>query len=92
LTNVTKSNVIRKGKISTKDVIIKTVIVLGTSLSIIYIYTLSTNSKVAKISHVRTSSKRTKATSRREDKLSVVVVKVLDLTTIFKAKTRVDKA
>ena len=29
--------------------------------------------------------------SKREDKLSVVVVKVLDLTAILRAKTRVDK-
>ena len=92
MTNITKSSVIRKGKISTR--VVKTVIALSASLSAIHMHTLSTNSKsskVAWISYVRTSSRRTKAISRREDKLSVVVVKVLDLTAILRAKTRVDE-
>jgi hypothetical protein len=93
LTNVAKSSVVRKGRISTR-VVVETVIALGASLSAIHMHTLSTNSKSSKaawIGHVRTSSRRTKATSRREDKLSAVVVKVLDLTAILRAKTRVDK-
>jgi hypothetical protein len=95
LTNVTKSNAVCKSRISIRVVIIKTVIILGTSLSTVHMHTLSTNSKSSKaawIGHVRTSFGRTKATSRREDKLGAVVVKIIDLTTILRKKTRVDKA